>query len=391
MKKKLVYLSLFTLFLCGCNGTPVVIPNNNNGGNTNNNQEANNTSIAFSVKQYDYQNYIQWTNFDDIGFWVSSFVFEDESDTVSDYLGANSLKTKYISSGSEYDSFKEKISTLDSEGKIVDSYLEDFPKVDFDKYKIGLTAVCYDNYRYDFSMKNMTVNSTTIKQYIECERYNGFNMDYMSVGLVYLILPKSNSLNIETEMNITNHNSEIVEKKPIVYFYPEEEMDLTIKFPDEERLLTTYPKYNDGWNIHLNKDGTFTTGDSDREYYAIYFDAISNYECKFDEGFYVTKDNAISFLEEKMDYIGFNNHEVNEFMMYWLPILENNERSLVYFEQTEERNEESPLEFSTNPDTLIRTIIHIKKVDEEVNIPEQQLVHYERNGFVVTEWGGAEY
>ena len=66
----------------------------------------------------------------------------------------------------------------------------------------------------------------------------------------------------------------------------------------------------------------------------------------------------INFLEEKMDYIGYTNREVDEFIMYWLPILENNAHSLVYFEQTEERNEECPLIFSTGPDTLIRTIIH---------------------------------
>ena len=77
--------------------------------------------------------------------------------------------------------------------------------------------------------------------------------------------------------------------------------------------------------------------------------------------------------------------------MYWLPVLENNEKSLIYFEQTEERNEECPLEFSVEPDTTIRTLMHIKKVDEEVSIKEQTLTHYERNGFTVTEWGGVEY
>ena len=180
-------------------------------------------------------------------------------------------------------------------------------------------------------------------------------------------------------------------RKPVVYFYPEEEMDLTVTFHDEDRLMTTYPKYEGGWNIHLKEDGTFTTGESDREYYAIFFDEAPNYTCNFTEGFYVTKDNAISFLEEKMDYMGFTNRETDEFIMYWLPILESNEKSLVYFEQTEERNEECPLLFSVEPETIIRTIIHIKKVDEPTYIQEQTLTHYERNGFTVTEWGGQEH
>ena len=186
-------------------------------------------------------------------------------------------------------------------------------------------------------------------------------------------------------------SSRQVVKKPVIYFYPEEEMDLEVAYVEEERLLTTYPKYENGWNIHLQEDGTFTVPGSDREYYALFFDETLDFEVDFSTGFYVTKDNAISFLEEKMDYMGFTNRETDEFIMFWLPILENNEKSLVYFEQTEERNEECPLEFSVEPETLIRTIIHIKKVDGPTNIQEQQLIHQERTGFTVTEWGGSQY
>ena len=180
-------------------------------------------------------------------------------------------------------------------------------------------------------------------------------------------------------------------RKPVIYFYPEEEMDLSVTFVNEEMLTTTYPKYDGCWNIHLKEDGTFTVPGSDREYYGLYYEANSDYECTFDEGFYVTSENAASFLEEKMDYMGFTNRETDEFIMYWLPILERNEQSLVYFEETEERNEESPLIFSTEPDTLIRTMIHIKKVDAATIIKEQTLTHYERSGFTVTEWGGVEH
>ena len=168
-------------------------------------------------------------------------------------------------------------------------------------------------------------------------------------------------------------------------------MDLSVTFVNEEMLTTTYPKYDGGWNIHLEEDGTFTVPGSDREYYGLYYESIPNYECTFEEGFYVTGENAASFLEEKMDYMGFNNRETDEFIMYWLPILERNEQSLVYFEETEERNEESPLIFSTEPDTLIRTCIHIKKVNAPIDMVPQELTHVERSGFTVTEWGGQEH
>lgn len=178
--------------------------------------------------------------------------------------------------------------------------------------------------------------------------------------------------------------------KPVIYLYPEEEMELTIKFLNKDNLLTTYPKYNNEWNVIVKEDGTIYD-ESGRSYYALFFDEKSTNSCEFNEGFYVTKDNAIEFLEEKLDILGFTEREANEFIMFWLPILEQNEQSIVYFEQTLERNENCPLYFSTTPDSMLRVTIHIKKVDGYVDINEQQLYSFERKGFCVVEWGGVSY
>ena len=187
----------------------------------------------------------------------------------------------------------------------------------------------------------------------------------------------------------TGNTGELVFYKPIIYLYPTEEMDLTIKFKDPSRLITTYPVYKDGWNIHVSVDSTITI--DNRSYYALYYDEIGNFVATFDEGFYVTKENAITFLEESLDEMGFSNREANEFIMYWLPILEANGESLVYFEQTEERNNECPLEMSVNPDTYLRVIIHIKKCNGEVDIKKQELKKTLRIGFTLVEWGGTIY
>ena len=179
--------------------------------------------------------------------------------------------------------------------------------------------------------------------------------------------------------------------KPIIYFYPEEEMDLTVAVTKDYLLTTTYPEYGNGWNIHLDEEGMITVPGSVREYYALYYEANSDYDCTFEEGFYVTAEDAASFLEEKLDFMGFTNRETDEFIMYWLPILENNGQSLIYFAQTEELSVTFPLVFSEEPDTLIRTMMFVQAVDGPTDIPEQQLTHYERAGFTVTEWGGSQY
>ena len=122
-----------------------------------------------------------------------------------------------------------------------------------------------------------------------------------------------------------------------------------------------------------------------------YWEEEGNHRVSFDTGFYVTKDKAIEFLEEKLSLIGLNDRERNEFIMYWLPILEKNGKSLVYFELTEEREAYNKLEISPAPDSMLRVAIHVKKVNEKVNIKEQELVPFERTGFTVVEWGGVLY
>ena len=178
--------------------------------------------------------------------------------------------------------------------------------------------------------------------------------------------------------------------KPVIYLYPTSETNITVKYVDADRLITTYPKYNGEWNMHVLPDGTMTD-ENGRSYYALYFDEVSGYNCTFERGFYVEGENAIDFLEEKLALLGFTERESNEFIMFWLPVLEANKHSLVYFEQTDERNAECPLEFSTNPDSILRVIIHIKAVDGYTEIEEQTLNRFDRSGFTVVEWGGTKY
>ena len=77
--------------------------------------------------------------------------------------------------------------------------------------------------------------------------------------------------------------------------------------------------------------------------------------------------------------------------MYFLPILENNEKSLVYFELTKEREQNNKLIITPKPDSLLRVTIHIKKVNKETTIKEEKLETFKRIGFSAVEWGGMLY
>lgn len=178
--------------------------------------------------------------------------------------------------------------------------------------------------------------------------------------------------------------------KPVVYLYPTEPTDVTVKYVNEQNLLTTYPKYNGAWRVHAEAGGTLTD-ESGRQYYALFYDEARTHTVDFKTGFYVTADGAIPFLEEKLALIGLSEREANEFIMFWLPVLERNGQSVVYFEQTAEREAECPLDVSPAPDSVLRVVIHVKKVDAPVEIEAQQIVPFERRGFTLVEWGGTTY
>lgn len=178
--------------------------------------------------------------------------------------------------------------------------------------------------------------------------------------------------------------------KPILYLYPEEEMKVTVGFSHPEYLETTYPKFINKWEVTALSNGDLYDKDG-KYYYALYWDEKKVHKVDFKEGFYVEDKDAIKFLEDKLSYIGLNDKEKNEFIMYWLPVLEKNKKSLVYFELTKERESYNKLLISPKPDSMLRIVIHIKKVDKKTDISKENLSKFKRYGFSVVEWGGTIY
>jgi hypothetical protein len=179
--------------------------------------------------------------------------------------------------------------------------------------------------------------------------------------------------------------------KPVLYLYPtKNNTKVEISFAHPEYLTTTYPQYIDKWVVTANKDGSLYDQNK-RYYYGLYWEEMASKKVSFKSGFYVTKANAINFLEDKLNKIGLTEREANEFIMYWLPILEKNQKSLVYFELTSSREEFNKLNIKPAPDSLLRVAIHVKKVNKKTDIKEEILPKFTRKGFTVVEWGGVNY
>ena len=173
--------------------------------------------------------------------------------------------------------------------------------------------------------------------------------------------------------------------KPVIYLYPENVTDVTVELDYAGELTCTYPAYGDGWRVTAHPDGTLV-GENGMEYNYLYWEG-SEQSWTMDEGFCIAGSDTAAFLEEALADLGLNRREANEFIVYWLPLMEDNAWNLITF-QGAAYTDAAKLDISPAPDTVIRVFMTWKALDEPVEIAPQTLTAPERTGFTVVEWGG---
>jgi len=178
--------------------------------------------------------------------------------------------------------------------------------------------------------------------------------------------------------------------KPIIYLYPTEQTKIEVKLGYPEKLTCSYPKYENGWTVIANPDGKLKDIETGRTLYSLYWEGEHTESINLDEGFVIKGSDTIKFLEEKLAILGLSDTEAEEFIIYWLPKLQDNKYNYIKFATMEEINKNMPLEFSVQPDSLIRVLMAFKALNEYIEVPEQKLETPKRDGFVAVEWGGTE-
>ena len=180
-------------------------------------------------------------------------------------------------------------------------------------------------------------------------------------------------------------------RKPIIYLYPVTETKISVKVGHPEKFTHTYPKYDDGWHVLADPNSNLTDLKTGRHLYALYWEGLALQHDTPKDGFIVKGADTIAFLEEKLAMLGLTEREANEFIIYWLPKLENNPYNLIRFQSLAQQNENMPLDVAPTPDTVIRVMMEYQALDKEINLPEQVLPPTPtRTGFTVVEWGGTE-
>ena len=188
----------------------------------------------------------------------------------------------------------------------------------------------------------------------------------------------------------SEYDIDIIDDKPVIYIYPEKEQEVEVKLLNDDRLLHSYPKYENSWKVIASPNGNLKEKNRNRNYYALYYESKTNNIKETEEGFIVEKENITKFLEEKLEILGLNEKEQEEFIIYWLPRLEQNKYVYIRFANKEEIEENMKLEINPKPKTLIRVMMVWKGLNEKKEVKEQKLQKIKRKGYTVVEWGGVE-
>lgn len=189
-------------------------------------------------------------------------------------------------------------------------------------------------------------------------------------------------------MVLTGCQEEVCDEKPVIYLYPEKEMEVKVQLDYDGKLVCTYPEYDDGWKVVAQPDGTLCDY-SGKTYSYLFWEGNTHATYDFSKGFVVKGAETAEFLEEKLSEIGLNPKETNEFIVYWLPRMQENKYNLITF-QTKAYTDVAKLHITPEPDSILRVFMAYKELEEPIEIEKPAIAPFERKGFTVVEWGGTE-
>ena len=176
--------------------------------------------------------------------------------------------------------------------------------------------------------------------------------------------------------------------KPVIYLYPEQETEVTVRLDCDGELTCAYPAYDGGWTVTAAPGGTLTDA-SGQTYSYLYWEGVTRTEYDFSQGFCVPGADTAAFLEDALSRLGLTRREANEFIVYWLPRMEPNPYNLIAF-QSGAYTSSARLTVDPEPDSLLRVFMAWKPLEAPADVPAQALPAFDRAGFTVVEWGGAE-
>lgn len=213
---------------------------------------------------------------------------------------------------------------------------------------------------------------------------------------------KTKKIEIKNQTVISIHvhfhsNTRIIEAdKPVIYLYPEKKQEVNVQFNYNGIVDFTYPLYTkNGWSVNAYPDGTLET--ANKQYNYLFWDGRMNaglLNVDSGSGSLVYSSELVSFFENSLSSMGMNSKEIQDFITFWVPKMQENSWNYIRFMVNEEYDKISTIKISPKPDTILRVyMVWSPYADVRSEMPHpwpQEFTPVKRDGFTVVEWGGSQ-
>lgn len=176
--------------------------------------------------------------------------------------------------------------------------------------------------------------------------------------------------------------------KPVIYLYPEKDMNVTVKVEPNGGLKLTEPMYNNGWNVWATTKSELTNLSDGLKYPYLFWEGHAYNYTTPDGGFVLKRENVERDMKILLARLGLNGKESADFMEFWQPKLKVEPFVYVTFLAQTEFDKLAPLTVSPKPDKIIRVFMDYTPLDQFMYVAPLEITTPERTGFTVVEWGG---
>jgi len=196
--------------------------------------------------------------------------------------------------------------------------------------------------------------------------------------------------------------TEVICDKPVIYVYPDKTQSVNIQLSVQGTLGFTYPTYyipnnsdsaTPGWSFTADPDGTIHQ--NGKEYNYLFWDARVPFSAERPmetTGFVVQRDSLTAFFERNLTAMGLNAREQQDFITYWVPLMQKYGKSFVHFRFNEDYNSIATISITPKPANLFRVFMTWEDGSSMnfAKIKPQTIPSVKREGFTVIEWGGSD-
>ena len=195
---------------------------------------------------------------------------------------------------------------------------------------------------------------------------------------------KNSSTPTEPPDTDTTYGGPVV-RKPNIYIYPQSKDIISVKleFPLGGTVIESEPVYNGEWIVEVEPSGKINN-----QYGYLYYESQTPDAYQYKSGWIIDRDSLLIFFRKNLYETGFNEREINDFLEYWIPKLTDYSYYCIYPQYSSDINKVIKLKIKKEPDSLLRLFYVIKRsINNEKKLVEPVIPKFERNGFVVAEWG----